>query len=79
MLIKTASIEFWRRAPNVKLIAFHPGTTDTQLSKPFQTNVPKGKLFTPKFVASSLLEIMESLDRDGGAEFIDWQGEPIPW
>lgn len=79
MLIKTASIEYQRRAPNVKLIAFHPGTTDTQLSKPFQGNVPEGKLFTPKFVASSLLGIMECLDREGCAEFLDWAGEPIAW
>lgn len=79
MLTKTASIEYQRRAPNVKIIAFHPGTTDTQLSKPFQGNVPEGKLFTPKFVASSLLGIMESLDREGCAEFLDWAGKPITW
>lgn len=79
MLIKTTSIEFSRRAPNVKLIAFHPGTTDTQLSKPFQRNVPEDKLFTPKFVARSLLEIMENLDRESGAEFLDWAGKPISW
>jgi NAD(P)-dependent dehydrogenase (short-subunit alcohol dehydrogenase family) len=79
MLVKTASIELRRRAPNVKLLAFHPGTTDTQLSKPFQENVPKGKLFTPEFVAISLLENMKNLDREGYAEFLDWAGEPIPW
>lgn len=79
MLVKTASIEFRRRAPNVKLVAFHPGTTDTELSKPFQRNVPEDKLFTPKFVASSLLGIMENLDRESGAEFLDWAGKPIPW
>lgn len=79
MLIQTASIEYRRRASNVKLIAFHPGTTDTQLSKPFQASVPKDKLFTPEFVASSLLDIMENLDRDSGAEFIDWAGETITW
>ena len=32
MVLKTASIEYARRAKNVKLIAFHPGTTDTALS-----------------------------------------------
>lgn len=79
MLIKTAGIELRRRAPNVKLIAFHPGTTDTDLSKPFQANVPEGKLFTPEFVADALLEIMESLDYDCGAEFLDWAGEPVAW
>lgn len=79
MLVKTASIEFRRRAPNVKLFAFHPGTTDTELSKPFQGNVPEGKLFTPEFVASSLLRIMANLDRESGAEFLDWAGKPVPW
>jgi NAD(P)-dependent dehydrogenase (short-subunit alcohol dehydrogenase family) len=79
MLIKTASIEYQRRASNVKLLAFHPGTTDTELSKPFQGPVPEGKLFTPDFVASSLLEIMGNLDRDSGAEFLDWAGKPVPW
>tara|TARA_R110002073_G_scaffold315016_1_gene487438 strand:+ start:252 stop:980 length:729 start_codon:yes stop_codon:yes gene_type:complete len=79
MLVQTAGIEYQRRASNVKLIAFHPGTTATQLSKPFQANVPQGKLFTPAFVAKSLLEIMENSDRDSGAEFLDWAGKPIAW
>lgn len=79
MLIKTASIEYRRRAENVKLIAFHPGTTDTQLSKPFQASVPEGKLFTPDFVARSLLKIMKNLDWDSTAEFLDWAGKPIDW
>lgn len=79
MLVKTASIELRRRAPNVKLVAFHPGTTDTELSKPFQSNVPEDKLFTPRFVASSLLRIMTNLNRESGAEFLDWAGKPIPW
>lgn len=36
MALKTAAVEYQRRAKNIKLIAFHPGTTDTPLSKPFQ-------------------------------------------
>ncbi|WP_076539671.1 SDR family NAD(P)-dependent oxidoreductase [Shewanella sp. UCD-KL21] len=61
MLIKTAAIEYARRANNVKLIAFHPGTTDTPLSKPFQANVAEGKLFTPAFVAAQLLQINNAI------------------
>ncbi len=79
MLVKTASIELKRRAPNVRLMAFHPGTTDTALSKPFQANVPEGKLFTPEFVASSLLETMGKLEPGSSAEFLDWAGKPIAW
>ncbi|MBT8131050.1 MAG: SDR family NAD(P)-dependent oxidoreductase, partial [Gammaproteobacteria bacterium] len=34
MFLKSAAIEYARRAPKMKLVAFHPGTTDTGLSKP---------------------------------------------
>lgn len=79
MLIKTAAIELARRAKNVKLISFHPGTTDTPLSKPFQKNVPKGKLFIPDFVAKQLLAIVEESLIDGEASYLDWQGKSIGW
>jgi NAD(P)-dependent dehydrogenase (short-subunit alcohol dehydrogenase family) len=79
MLIKSAAVELARRAKNIKLISFHPGTTDTPLSKPFQKNVPNGKLFTSEFVASQLLNIVENTEVDGQASFLDWQGKTIPW
>jgi len=79
MLIKSAAVELARRAKNIKLISFHPGTTDTPLSKPFQKNVPQGKLFTPEFVAKQLLTITESVSVNGEATFVDWQGKDIPW
>ena len=79
MLIKSAAIEFKRSAKNIKLISFHPGTTDTPLSKPFQKNVPAHKLFTSEFVASQLLQIVKKTDIDGEASFLDWQGKSIPW
>ncbi|MFT7007929.1 MAG: NAD(P)-dependent dehydrogenase (short-subunit alcohol dehydrogenase family) [Colwellia sp.] len=79
MMIKTASIEFARRAKNIKLIAFHPGTTDTPLSKPFQKNVPSNKLFTSEFVAKQLLEIVENAPVDQTASYLDWEGKSINW
>ncbi len=79
MLIKSAAVELARRAKNIKLISFHPGTTDTELSKPFQKNVPKDKLFTCEFVANQLLTIVENTTIDGEASFLDWQGKNIPW
>lgn len=79
MMIKTASIEFSRRAKNIKLIAFHPGTTDTPLSKPFQKNVPSNKLFTSEFVAKQLLEIVENAPVDQTASYLDWEGKSINW
>ena len=79
MLLKTAAVELSRTAKNIKLISFHPGTTDTPLSKPFQKNVPENKLFTSEFVASQLLQIVEDNQVDGEASFLDWNGKTIPW
>ncbi len=79
MLLKTASIEYARRAPRVKLMAFHPGTTDTPLSQPFQQNVPEEKLFSTAFVAERLYQLMQGQTADGKLSYLDWQGETIEW
>jgi len=79
MLLKSAAIELARRAKNVKLISFHPGTTDSPLSKPFVKNVLPAKLFTPHFVAERLLEIVKNSSVNGELSYVDWQGKHIPW
>jgi len=79
MLLKNISIEFARRAKSVKIVSFHPGTTDTPLSAPFQHNVPKGKLFNSNFVATKLNHLLSGLQPDGKLSYIDWQGETIEW
>lgn len=79
MLLKTASIEYKRRQPKCKIISFHPGTTDSPLSKPFQGNVSRDKLFNADFVAEQLLNILSQLQLNGEIEFLDWQGKTIAW
>ena len=79
MLLKTAAIEFSRRARNIKLIAFQPGTTNTSLSKPFQASVKAENLFTPTFVAQHLVDIMNRQKADGELSFIDWENKHIDW
>ncbi|GJV92428.1 hypothetical protein Tco_1540241 [Tanacetum coccineum] len=46
---KCVAVEFARKKDPVICILFLPGTVDTYLSKPFQKNVPKDKLFTKEF------------------------------
>ncbi|MGB5325211.1 MAG: SDR family NAD(P)-dependent oxidoreductase [Pseudomonadales bacterium] len=77
MLLQTASVELARRAPGVKLIAFHPGTTDTPLSKPFSKNVAAEKMFSPDFVAGRLLALMDTAITDGKLAYLDWDGKAI--
>ena len=79
MMMKCAAIEVRRLNKGAKLVAYHPGTVDSSLSKPFQRSVPEGKLFTPEFSAAQLIEILDRVESDGELEYIDWAGETIPW
>ena len=79
MLLQTAQIEFNRRAQNVTVVAYHPGTVDSALSKPFQANVAAEKLFSADFSCQQLLTHLASLSRTDKAQFIDWQGRQIDW
>lgn len=79
MLLKTAAIEYRRIAPAIKFLAFHPGTTDTKLSLPFQKGVPPQQLFEPEFVAGRLFTIIDNLSAEPALDFLDWNGKPIAW
>ncbi len=79
MLLKTAAIECRRFAKNIKFLAFHPGTTDTHLSAPFQKGLPAAKLFRPEFVAEKLLNLIENLPDEPALNFLDWDGKAVAW
>lgn len=79
MLLKTAAIEYARIAKGVRFLVFHPGTTDTPLSKPFQKFVSEDKLFTPEFVAQRLLDLTRQEVSDNRIQFLDWDGKSITW
>lgn len=79
MLLMTASIEYSRLSDRVRFLAFHPGTTDTPLSKPFQKSVSPNQLFSPEFVAGRLLEINDGLAQGPVIQYLDWNGKNISW
>lgn len=79
MLMVTAQVEYKRRNPNTVLLCYHPGTVDTGLSQPFQSNVKQGKLFTPEFTVRSLLQVSADLDPNDAPYYLDYKGDSIPW
>lgn len=79
MALKTISIEWKRKVPSCCVFAFHPGTTDTELSKPFQRNVPDGKLFSPAYVAECLYGLIGKLDADDSGKFFAYDEKEILW
>ena len=77
MIIKTLAIESARSNPQCVVAGLHPGTVDTPLSRPFQRNVPDGKLFSSSFAAERLLEVIDGLEPDDSGGCFDWAGKPI--
>ncbi len=79
MLIRTTAIEYKRTCPQAILVALHPGTTDTQLSRPFQRNVPAEKLFSVDRTVGQLLTVIDGLALGDSGEFFSWDGSRLPW
>lgn len=76
---RTLAIELSRRAPNVCVLALHPGTVDTDLSKPFQRFLPASQIFDPERAVRQLLAIVDGVTPKDTGTFHAWDGSPIPW
>ncbi len=79
MILKTLSIEVGRRFKQQIIVGLHPGTVDTDLSKPFQSNVPDGKLFTPDFSAERLLSVLDQVRPEDTGHLFAWDGQRVPF
>ncbi len=77
MIIKNAAIEIGRRCPNAIIVSLHPGTVDSKLSKPFQSQVSKDKLFTPEYSVQKLINVMNGLTPDDSGKCFGWDGQEI--
>lgn len=78
MLVRNYAIEQARRAPGAICVGLHPGTVDTSLSRPFQSGVPEGRLFTPDEAAGYLLDVIDALGPDDSGRCFDWAGKQVP-
>jgi NAD(P)-dependent dehydrogenase (short-subunit alcohol dehydrogenase family) len=79
MFIRTTAIEYKRTCSNAIVVALHPGTTDTNLSLPFQRSVPPEKLFSVDKTVGLLLTVIDGLDSKDSGEFFSWDGSRLPW
>jgi NAD(P)-dependent dehydrogenase (short-subunit alcohol dehydrogenase family) len=79
MLVRGFAIELTRRNPTALCLALHPGTVDSALSRPFQSGVAPGKLFTADQSAAALLGVIDGrVVADSGRAWA-WDGQPIPF
>ena len=59
------------------IVALHPGTVKSNLSKPFQKiNL---KIQSPEESAKHLVKIINSIDQSQTGKFFNWDGSEITW
>lgn len=76
-LMRTMAIEQARRNPDSILLSLHPGTVDTDLSKPFHRSVPA--LLQPLQAARHLIEVIDAATPAQSGQLLCWQGQAIPY
>ena len=78
-LMHTLAIEVRRFNPAAVTVTLHPGTTATELSRPFQARVPEQQLFSVERAAQQLHQVLQGLTAEENGGFFAWDGQPIPW
>ncbi|XP_042232506.1 C-factor-like isoform X2 [Homarus americanus] len=79
MATKNLSIELGRGKRKVICVALHPGTVNTDLSRPYHKNVPEGSLFSPTHSVNYLLTIIDKLSITDTGKYYAWNGTEIPY
>ena len=78
MLIRNFAIEMGRTHIQARIVGLHPGTVDTALSEPFQSNLPEGQLTASDDAAANLLAVLEGLSPQDSGGVFGWKGERVP-
>lgn len=79
MFVKTIAIEFPRTGlKQCSVLAIHPGTTETDLSRPFLSNV-RHRVWQPSESAANILSTIEIGSKLGSGLFLNWDGTELPW
>ncbi len=78
MMTKNFHLETKTQFPNLVVLAQHPGTTLTNMTKNHIQNV-KYKVKEPLETAKILINLWESLGKTSSGKFLNWDGEEIKW
>ncbi|MCX7285488.1 MAG: SDR family NAD(P)-dependent oxidoreductase [Novosphingobium sp.] len=79
MLVRNFAIELGRTNPAAVAVTLHPGTVDTDLSRPFQRGVPAEKLFPADRSARHLLDVIGRLTPADSGKLFAWDGAQVPF
>ncbi|MEC7983752.1 MAG: SDR family NAD(P)-dependent oxidoreductase [Myxococcota bacterium] len=77
MAMRCLALEMARYNPNLCCVSYHPGTVDTELSRPFTKRYKRNNIFTPSEAADYLHNLIGDLRPSKNGLFFDWKGESI--
>jgi NAD(P)-dependent dehydrogenase (short-subunit alcohol dehydrogenase family) len=77
MVLKNSAIEIARTNKNAVIVGLHPGTVDSNLSKPFQSFVKPEKLFTAEYAVTELISVLNGLETSDSGNLYDFHGLKI--
>ncbi len=77
MSIKNISLEFKNRNKNSLVFAYHPGTTDTDLSAPFLAQA--SKKYTIHSAEQSGENLLKNIKTTNHGKLISWDEVELPW
>lgn len=78
MLLRNFALEIARTHPDGVIAGLHPGTVDSALSQPFQSNLPDGQLTAPGEAAENLLAVLARLGPEHSGGVFDFRGAEVP-
>ena len=79
MLLRNLSIELKYANKYAICVGLHPGTVDTNLSKPFPKSRSHYNVFTPKESSQHLISVINKLEPKDSGNTYDWAGKRIPF
>ena len=77
MIIKNIALEVQRKSNATIVVGLHPGTVDSKLSRPFQTNVDRKKIFLPQYAVEKMLQVIKNLELSDSGKCWSWDGSEI--
>ena len=77
MIIKNISIELQRKNKQSIIVSLHPGTVDSNLSKPFQNNTNMKNILSPTESVKNLTDVLQKLEPINTGKLFSWKGEEI--
>ncbi|MDJ0977843.1 MAG: SDR family NAD(P)-dependent oxidoreductase [Erythrobacter sp.] len=78
MLLKNFALELGRTHKKGVIVGLHPGTVDSALSKPFQSNLPEDQLTEPREAAANLLGVLAGSSPEDSGKVFDFAGKVVP-